>query len=83
MSITKDFEKRPKETALFAGHGEWFATEDVLRLLAHTRALEAMLKKHEWCENDTNWRHCDECGTSETSGHKPDCQLAKLIEGVE
>jgi hypothetical protein len=49
-------------------------------LLARTRALEAMLKKHEWYDDF----YCQEC--SSTLGpieHAPGCQLAKLLEGIE
>jgi hypothetical protein len=43
-----------------------------------TRDLEAMLKKHEWCVEHF-W--CPECGMPDK--HNENCQLAKLLEGVE
>jgi len=86
MSITKDFEKRllPIENSTVYGKDETEA------LLEHARALEAMLKKHEWHGRENNdgsniW--CPECGVDcgilEDRPHVSDCQLAKLLEGVE
>lgn len=53
-----------------------YSDQDVRRLLAHARALEEMLKEHEFdgynCE-------CLECLT-EYPNHSPDCALAKLLE---
>jgi len=76
MSICKDFEERrafpvPNGPAMFY----W---DDVGHLLRHARALEAMLKKHEWSHG---W--CVECGNDRPFGHAPDCELAKLLKDVE
>lgn len=81
MSITKGFEERrtfPRENG-----PAMFYWDDVGHLLRHARALEAMLKKHEWA--DSEFSTCPECGHGESNGfkHAPDCQLAKLLEGVE
>ena len=87
MSITKDFEKRripvPKEE--WSEHGTFkYWGDDIEWLLKHTRALEAMLKKHEW-SGSRDWGSascCLECDALELP-HEPDCPLAKLLEGVE
>lgn len=84
MSITKDFEKRVKGVADEYTLEYMFELKDVVELLAHARALEAMLKKHEWSDNGFDDElDCKECGCSELIGHSPDCQLAELLEGVE
>lgn len=80
MSITKDFEKRKKGTG--STFGDYYFESDVAELLAHTRALEAMLKKHEWVTWVDDVRYCPECEEHDFVGHRPDCQLAKLLEGV-
>lgn len=87
MSITKDFETRPAGCMECGGA----RIEDVNALLAHTRDLEAMLKKHEWSsvEWDGNYYDhedkdaCPECRGWKEKGHSPDCAIAKLIKGVE
>ena len=45
--------------------------------VAHTLALEAMLRKHEWDE----YSCCVEC--MQCKRHSTDCEIAKLLEGVE
>ena len=45
MSISKDFEKYQ---TFGGGFGYIYFAWRIEELLAHTRALEAMLKKHEW-----------------------------------
>lgn len=82
MSITKDFEKRLLRQPPF------YREKDVEELLAHTRALEAMLKKHEWNAGKDDQHPddcCPECKAFKyvPGGHKQDCQLAKLLEGVD
>lgn len=73
MSITKDF-----NTAM----GK-YSRQDVVELLAHARACESMLEKHEWSSIAWGVPGCPDCMNQEQQGHKPDCQLAKLLEGVE
>lgn len=75
MSITKDFEEKLQTSG---GHA-YYHVHHVTPLLAHARALEGMLKKHEFTLEDF-W--CPECGGRDDFGHTPDCQLAKLLEGV-
>lgn len=77
MSITKDFENVAwNESTEITGT---YKVEEVDELLAHTRALEVMLKKHERVGGV-----CPECGVWALEvNHKRDCQLAKLLEGVE
>jgi len=74
MSITSGFEE--SKNALTRTYPDF----RVDALLAHTRALEAMLKKHEWTKPYAPT--CSECGMYESQGHAPNCQLAKLLEGV-
>jgi len=85
MSITHKFEER--ELRLDYGKSltiHHYGVLDVRELLAHTRALEVMLKKHEWHRDGPNYSHCPECHSGERyTGHSPDCQLARLLEGVE
>jgi hypothetical protein len=72
--------------------------EAVNQLLDHARQLEArnrelvaMLRKHEWVlesidDDDICWDYCPECRVykPQTDGkHKDDCQLSKLIGGLE
>lgn len=85
MSITKDFEKMA-----WGSHGDEcsYDTDLVNELLAHTRALEAMLKKHQYADKaPDNDPLCPECGALEPigsfHGHRPNCQLGKLLDGVE
>ena len=47
-------------------------------LINHARALEAMLRKHEWSAGDFGGR-CPECDGVDHRGHSPDCELARLI----
>lgn len=68
MSITKDFEK----TILYRG----YRAEDVLALLAHARALEEMLRKHQFDQG--GYGDCPECQCDQY--HSPGCALAKLIK---
>lgn len=81
MSITNDFEDK---RGFVDGHiGYDLAT--VSELLAHARALEAMLKKHEWClgVGQDHDAACPECEEWKYFGkHAPDCALAKLLEGT-
>jgi len=49
-------------------------------LISHTRKLEAMLKKHEFSDNDYMDNFCPSCYNYEIEGHSPDCELARLIE---
>lgn len=89
MSITKGFENRrlgvPDEE--WSEHGTYkYWGDDIERLLKHARALEAMLKKHERLPAHRKLMSpgdCLECGFSDKHGHAHDCQLAKLLEGVE
>lgn len=55
--------------------------------IEHARALEDMLRKHEWDEDweDVTIRRCPECAASSyypfvDMKHAPDCALAKLLE---
>ena len=57
-----------------------YSMVDVDRLLAHTRKLEAMLKKHEFSDNDYVDNFCPSCYNYEIEGHSPDCELARFIE---
>lgn len=84
MSITTGFEERKTLAWEFTGGTHVYGVNDVDQLLSHTRALEDMLRKHEWTHWDgINDVFCRECHGNVPSGHKPDCQLAKLLEGVE
>ena len=78
MSITKGFENRKTWT----DKGYAYAEIPVTELLSHARALEAMLRKHEWDGRDPDLDEaCLECGRYSGFGnHNPDCQLAKLLE---
>lgn len=66
-----------------------YPSEAVTQLLAHTRALEAMLKKHEWHGFDHSLEidACPEClaicYSLEPIVHAPDCQLAALLRDVD
>lgn len=91
MSITKDFEKKLERIGDYWSW-EWaYKQDDVDELLAHARALEAMLKKHELVKENIDadgvcWDYCPECREYFPIGkgvHKISCQLAKLLEGVE
>jgi len=73
MSITSGFEK--KEIIDPSG-GSYYNAIFVQDLLAHARALEDMLRKHQW-SGDGPW--CQECGNHQDDGHASDCSLAKLI----
>ena len=82
MSLTKDFEKRQR---WFNGNYPFWSDDDGRELLAHARALETMLKKHEWAtrvgrDGDSG---CPECREEYFVGHAPDCELAKLLGDVE
>jgi len=80
MSITKDFEARIQGKP---GLAPYYLVQDCAALLAHARALEALLKEHEWTLCDNGEWECPECGGRQAGGHELDCQLAKLLEGVE
>lgn len=82
MSITKDFENRYHGAGTVVG---FYLPEDVNELLAHTRALETMLKWHEWTPWDgtSDPVYCRSCHGNIREGHKPECKLSKLLEGVE
>lgn len=79
MSVTKGFEE--KEIRFYGEDTVHYNEDDVLPLLAHARALETMLKKHEWAEYEGAY-YCPECLGLRDDGHKTDCQLAKALEGV-
>lgn len=81
MSITKDFESKIRESRYHLFPIAFWAEEDVRELLAHARALEAMLKGYMYAPGV--WSNCSCCGKEEGMGHFPNCQLAKLLEGVE
>jgi hypothetical protein len=83
MSITKEFEERETEFAE-ASTFKAYHSRDVDQLLAHTRALEKMLKKHEFSAYDDyhDCAMCPQCGEVEGK-HYINCELAKLLEGVE
>lgn len=76
VSITKDFETRQAGCMECGGA----KSEDIAELLAHARALDAMLKAHEFDGQETGDGTCISCGQYP---HTEDCQLAKLLEGVE
>lgn len=63
-----------------------FVTGIELELLVHARALEAMLRKHEFNGNPEPCTGvCPECRRPEpllddAEAHSPDCELAKLLE---
>ena len=61
-----------------AGYGieRGFYITDVVRLLAHTRKLEAMIVNH-FEGGHIGGDSCIVCG--QYSGHSPDCELARLI----
>lgn len=87
ISITKDFELFGVKTP---GGGVIYPRSKADALLSHARALEKMLKKHEWSENPegVTERQCMECGVRidypfQAPRHAHDCQLSKLLEGVE
>ena len=79
MSITNNFEALPAGCMECGGP----YSKDVVALLDHARALEAMLKKHEWCAIAWGSAGCPECMKQTGQGHSPDCQLDRLLEGVE
>jgi len=89
MSITKDFEKRSRiHLDVYGPSGpvqeELYDPDMTDKLLAHARALEEKLKCLEWLGDDEgNMGTCPICGTAEFQGHSPDCQLNRLLEGVE
>jgi hypothetical protein len=57
---------------------EWVDSESFQELLTHARSLEAMMRKHEW--QLAGYSVCLECDELESSGHSPDCELARLLE---
>lgn len=55
---------------------EWTDRESFDELLAHARALEAMLSDLEWVNN-----RCPKCGCAAIFGHHHyNCELAKLLD---
>jgi len=80
MSITKDFEQKAIKTP---GGGAIFSRPDVMELLAHTRALETMLKKLEWTYWPKRQGFCRACLQEVSRGHTYDCPIAKLLEDGE
>lgn len=76
MSITNGFEDRHRGECEGVGYADYAVAE----LLAHTRALEAMLKKHQRTVGGV----CPEClAWALDVNHKRGCKLAKLLDGVE
>lgn len=75
MSITKNFEQRH-----FRGEYIGYHERDVEALLAHARALEAMLKELEWSALPNYWGLI--CPICKGTKHTPDCALNKLLEGT-
>jgi sulfatase maturation enzyme AslB (radical SAM superfamily) len=84
VSITTDFELRQKETKLALDQRHyWYGVQDVVKLLHHSRQLEAMLKKREWSGFDTYGNvddSCPECMMIKV--HESDCPMAILLDGV-
>ena len=80
--LIEEVESTQHEMELAPGYTMlYYKRADFLRLLEHTRKLEAMLKKHEWELSESGLDFCMECGGGRTmSGHSPDCELARLIE---
>lgn len=83
MSITKDFESR----LLPIEHSTVYGKDETEALLEHARALEAMLRKHEWEPDaeDVTIKRCPECGRAydypfKDMRHFKTCHLAKLLE---
>lgn len=84
MSITKDFEGSYHKAHLFRDTALVVTAKRVDALLTHARALEAMLKKHEWLHLAfRGLTACPECQQPRLAGHSTDCQLAKLLEGAD
>lgn len=81
MSITHGFEDWEGHAGGFQTNTTVYSKMKVDALLAHARSLEAMLKKHEWAEYEGTY-YCPECLGLRDDGHKTDCQLAKLLEGI-
>ena len=46
-------------------------------------ALADMLKRLEWCNDGAEFGKCHVCGVFDVEGHKPDCELAALLKGLE
>ena len=78
MSITKNFE----EKMVYMADTGIFNWEDVKGLLGHARALESMLKKHEFSTMNTEGLClCPECKGYIVHGNG--CELVNLLEGME
>lgn len=83
--ITDGFEKK---SFIAPGGGRLWLDSDVVSLLSHTLALEAMLKRIEWGTEMLNSAYeisdveeaCPFCYGRISKGHFPDCGLAKLLE---
>ncbi len=80
MSITKDFEKKKTRIGDYWVSEEAYKPDDVDALLAHARALEAMLKELEWSGLPNYWGLI--CPICKGTKHTRDCALAKLLEGT-
>lgn len=74
MSITKDFEEKAFD---IDNWNRGFIESDVKALLAHARALEAMLKKH---RRDPWNEECPECGAYGEC--EPGCEIDRLLMEV-
>lgn len=59
------------------------AKESAIKALESLAEARRLLKKHEWSVKGS-WYVCPECNAFETdlSKHKPNCALAKAVEGV-
>jgi hypothetical protein len=82
MSIINDFEiNKIKDQS----GGEYYNSIFVEALLVHARALETLLKKHEFGDHAYLEGRCLECGADSCDDwkHEHDCELAKLLEGVD
>lgn len=82
MSITKEFEERRIRADEFIGTTRVYGANDVRALLAHARALEAMLENVQWSYGGDECPICYRSSVYDYAKHTPDCQLAKLLEGV-
>jgi hypothetical protein len=84
--LTDGFERRVYDWTEFGDGDMVYSTPDVVALLAHARALEAMLKKHQWSGTGyyIDIEHpisvCPECAERMVDPHAPDCELARLLD---
>lgn len=72
MSVTKDF-----NTSI----GK-YSRQDVISLLSHAQALEAMWKRYQF-EFGEYMDQCPVCRQNDEDGHEDDCELGNLMKGVE